>query len=343
VLSYSLKIGSGIPKVSAKNDSGLMLMDSLGGNLNLMAREGDVDFLADGSSLGHIGRATILDSGSLSFIAKYLPTSGEPIDALFAYGWITGRQQPLQNQPAGGVSAGELYGSFIGVGRFGRGSLLRATLKKSTSSTNEGIWSGGNTLLLRKGDVITENVKITRILRVWGISGAIPEDVFVDPQLVAHVQLSNRSQALLLRQSNGVLSPLIITGQPAPGIGLNKVTFASFQAIDVDPINGHYAILGSLKGVASTANQALWSGQTTLGNNNTQQYLRLPQIRLQKGELYHTAITNGDMIRSITLKPVVDGSGVGARGMAQVINRMGEILLTITGDRKVNELVKLTP
>jgi hypothetical protein len=40
-------------------------------------------------------------------------------------------------------------------------------------------------------------------------------------------------------------------------------------------------------------------------------------------------VTNGDLIRSLLLKPAVDASGVGGRGLAQVVSANGQILLTI--------------
>jgi hypothetical protein len=39
----------------------------------------------------------------------------------------------------------------------------------------------------------------------------------------------------------------------------------------------------------------------------------------------------------------VDASGVGGRGLAQVVSANGQILLTITGDRAVQETVRLSP
>jgi hypothetical protein len=151
------------------------------------------------------------------------------------------------------------------------------------------------------------------------------------------------NQALILRQLDENFLILLRTGDAAPGVGLSRVKVAALQAIDVDPINGHYAILGSLTGAATTANQALWSGQTRLGDDTTNQFQRLPKLRLQKGERYRTEVTNGDLIRSLALKPAVDASGVGGRGLAQVVSANGQILLTITGDRAVQETVRLSP
>ena len=56
-----------------------------------------------------------------------------------------------------------------------------------------------------------------------------------------------------------------------------------------------------------------------------------------------TLLTSGDLIRSVGMKPVGDASGVGGRGLGQVINYAGQIPLTITGDSKVQEMVRLTP
>jgi hypothetical protein len=69
----------------------------------------------------------------------------------------------------------------------------------------------------------------------------------------------------------------------------------------VDPVNGHYVILGSLRGTPSAT------------------------------------------IKSLAIKPTPDASGVGGRGLAQIIDDDGEILVEITNASNVKELVTLTP
>lgn len=218
--------------------------------------------------------------------------------------------------------------------------MCNLCLEPAPTTSNEGVWTENDLLLLRKGQSIGGGLNSARILRIWGVNGF---------QLLAQVQLSGtgvnatNNQALILRQSDENFLILLRSGDAAPGVGLSRVKVAALQAIDVDPINGHYAILGSLTGAATTANQALWSGQTRLGEDTTNQFQRLPKLRLQKGERYRTEVTNGDLIRSLSLKPAVDASGVGGRGLAQVVSANGQILLTITGDRAVQETVRLTP
>jgi hypothetical protein len=123
----------------------------------------------------------------------------------------------------------------------------------------------------------------------------------------------------------------------------------SIQAIDVDHNSGNYVILGSLKGAAATANQALWAGNAIEGNDTTLQWARMPQLKLRKGNRYSSAaggifpVTPDDVIRSISLTPVADSSGVGSRGLGQTINQLGAIMLTLTGDRNSKELLMLLP
>jgi hypothetical protein len=336
-LGYTLR--RGVAGVTAGNDSGLLLLDHSGQILDTSLRAGQ-SALGGVGTFGAFGRAAIYPSEWVSFLAKFIPASGRPVDALFYTGLAEGRNPPLQGQPAGGTTGGERYGVFTGLADNGQRDLLRATLTNSPAASNEGVWTDQEDLVLRKGQDLGDGLKLARIVRVWGSDLG---------QAVAQVRLSGpgvngaNNQALLLRQLDGNLLILLRTGQPAPGLGLNKVTVASLQAIDVDADQGHYTILGSLKGAPAAANQALWSGQITLGDDTTGQHLRLPRLLLQKGDLYHTESTPGDRIRSIALKPAPDPSGVGARGLAQVINRTGQIVLTLTGDRKVQELVRLTP
>jgi drug/metabolite transporter superfamily protein YnfA len=334
-LNYTLK--SGVASVTPANDSGLLLMSHAGTVTHFAAREGETAF-GGGGKFGSFGRAAVTNTGFVSFIAKFTPTGGKPLDALFYTGSSSARNTPLQGSTAGSTTYP--FGVFTGLTRIASSGLLRATLTGSPTTSNEGVWRESNTLLLRKGQFLGSGLTVSRIVRVWGINSV---------QVVAQVVLggsgvnSSNNQALILRQFDNNFLVLMRTGQPAPGIGLSKVTVGSFQAIDVDPVNGHYTVLGSLKGAATSANQALWSGNTNLGSDTTLQYLRLPRLRVQKGEPYATDATPGDIVRGIGLKPAVDASGVGGRGFGQVINDDGEILLTLTGDRKVQETVRLTP
>ena len=337
-LSYTLKARTGTAPVTTANDSGLLLMSHSGAIDLFNLREG-ADAFGRGGVFGQFGRAAMLNGESLRVIAKFIPTRGTPVDALFSTGLVSGFNLPKQGELAGGAG-GARYGVFTGVTRWSEQGVVRATLTGSPTTSNEGVWTENDLLLLRKGQSIGGGLNIARILRIWGVNGF---------QLLAQVEVSGtgvnvtNNQALILRQLDENFLILLRTGDAAPGVGLSRVKVAALQAIDVDPINGHYAILGSLTGAAITANQALWSGQTRLGDDTTNQFQRLPKLRLQKGERYRTEVTNGDLIRSLSLKPAVDASGVGGRGLAQVVSANGQILLTITGDRAMQETVRLSP
>lgn len=331
---YKLKASTtSTPPTKSNNDSGLLLMTHAGVVTHSGAREGSSTFLSPGGLppdiFGQFSRAAILNGNAVAFTCKVIPGVGKPVDSLFLTGAVTSRSDLTQGTTPPALTAGELLGTFTGVGRINNLGLLRTTLTKSPSSTNEAVWNSGGTLLLRKGQDIGSGIKITKILRVWGLNS---------DQLLAHVQLSNKATALILRQTPiGNFFTLISTRTQAPSF-ISGVDVATIQAIDVDPVNGHYVVLGSLKGLAANENQALWTGQTTLGTDMAPQ-ARLPILQLQKGSVFVSTNTPLNLIRSISIKPAVDPTGVGARGFGQQINSSGTTLVTLTGDRGIKEFV----
>jgi hypothetical protein len=335
ILGYSLKVGvAGVNKTSS---TGILLINHAGAVLAANAREGNTTGFGLGDpltlTLGKFGRASTSSTNSVYFLARKLDPPALPVETVFQHAGGVGMTAVSQGSLAGGTTAGEKYGILKGLTRVGPFGLVRATLKPSPTATNEGVWNSGGSLMLRKGQEISPDVKITKIIRVWGIDNG---------QVVAHVTLTGNKTALILVQTTNGILELMSTGQIAPGAG-GLATVGSLQAIDVDPVKGHYTILGSLRGVSSRANQALWSGTTTQGDDTTAQSQRLPVLRLQKGTPYSTSRTFSDTIKGLSIKPAVDSSGVGGRGLAQIINSSGQILLTITGDRAAKETVRLTP
>ena len=335
---YKLKASTtSTPATKSNNDSGLLLMSQAGAVTHSNAREGSSSFITPGGApsevFGQFSRAAILNGNAVAFTSKVIPPIGKPVDSLFLTGAVSSRSDLTQGTTPPALTAGELLGTFTGVGRIDSAvALLRTTLTKSPSSTNEAVWNSGGALLLRKGQDIGGGIKITRILRVWGINNG---------QLLAHVQLSNKATALILRQTTNGFLTLISTRSQAPSF-ISGVDVAAIQAIDVDPIQGHYVVLASLKGLAANENQALWTGQTTLGTDMAPQ-ARLPILQLQKGSVFVSTNTPLNLIRSISIRPAVDPTGVGARGFGQQINPSGATLVTLTGDRGIKELVLLNP
>jgi len=335
--------------VNRSNDSGILALTSAGSVLPAtpMMREGSPAF----GGGGNFGQFTAVRSGgrsgSIDFGAAFLSSIGG------------GAQQALFSIRANGSNStryakqGDLepsvapaaFRSFLAVTSSLTSSLYRATLSGSPSATNEGVWSSGSGLILRKGTVFDPlnfpGVVVRRIIRFWGRPGG--QVIFQATLGGTGVNRAN-NQALLLRQADGKFLALLRTGSQPPGVGRSGVTVAALQSVDVDPINGHYVIVGSLRGAPRTANQALWTGQTTLGGDTgpTQQ-LRLPGLRLLKGNTYSSNNTPRDMIRGIVLKPVLERTGAGGRGLAQAIGANGHVVVFVTGDRRAQELVRLDP
>ena len=342
-ITYKLKAGTGSPATNPATDSGLLLVNNLGAVLASGTREGSPAF--DGGTFGQFGRVASVGGGYTSFTAKWVSAPDAlPVDALFYTGSSSGRSTLVQGGSAGSGAAGEKYGTLTGITATASGlALVRATVTGGLSSTNEGVWMENGNVFLRKGDGVAFGLKVAKIIRVWGINSN---------QVVAHVTLAGgggvtaaNNQAVILCQSDGAYLFLARSGSQSastdPGV------IASIQAVDVEPINGHYIILASLKGSGTTAanNQTLITGQTTLGDNTVNQALRLPKSRFLKGATYSTLNTPSVIttIKSISIKPAADASGVGARGQAQIINSSGAFVATLTGLAGAQEMVKVTP
>ena len=147
--------------------------------------------------------------------------------------------------------------------------------------------------------------------------------------------------ALLLRQADDAWLVLLRTGDAAPGRMAGRVR--ALSTVDVDPVNGHYVVLGTLSGVPASANQVLWLGRTALGSDSSNQSLRLPQEVLRKGSLYQSSTTPSGRILGLALKTSAERSGAGGRGLGQTVGSDGSVVVTILGDRRTQDLVVIRP
>ena len=328
-LSLIYRLGGG---VLPDADTGLIMLNHVGAVILSSHREGTA--APGGGVLGQFARSTY-DGTFFSYQAKWIAAAGEPPkDAFFS---LSTRHTPLQGDLAGGTTAGERYGTFSGLTRRGTESIIRATLTGSPSATNEGVWSQSGTLLVRKGDDLGSGVKLARVLRVWGTDGN---------QLILHAVLagtgvtSANNQALICKPAAGGFQFLARTGSPCPGMPPG-CRLRSLSAVDVDPISSRYVVLATLSGVPAASAQALLSGRTTFGNDTLLSGLRLPNLILRKGQAYHTVSSITDTITSMSLKPTLDPSGVGGRGLGQVIAFDGSIVVIIKGRNGAEEVVRL--
>jgi len=346
----TMNLRNGVGGISATNDSVLLPLDHDGSLLATTApQEGGSAQVYTGNAADKLGQLTGRASASrgdfLFFTGAFIPSGLTGVPALFRIEKIgtTGALIAKQGDTANGTG-GAAYSSFPAISQDGGVSLFRAMVSGTPVTENEGIWRGAD-LILQKGkpfDVANfPEIAVRRILRFWPAGTG---------QVVIHAVLSGtgvtaaNNNALLLRQANGEFLSLIRTGDIAPGCQLSTVKVGSIQAVDVDPINGRYAVVGGLIGTAATANQALWGGKTTDGDDTlANRQLRCPTLRLRKGDAYSSSKTPRDVIRGISLKSFPDPTGAGGRGLGQAVSRRGLIGVTLTADRRLQELVTILP
>ncbi|MCB1207774.1 MAG: hypothetical protein KDK97_00540 [Verrucomicrobiales bacterium] len=327
--------------VSSGTDTGVLVLKHSGtvSGVGSLAREGQPAF--GGGVFGQFtGRAAVSfgsDVIGFSAVARQGTLNLPAVFTMKADGTL-----PTQVAKAGNAAPGAAPGtfsSFSGVGMSSGVALYKGLIKGVPATANEALWRGAN-LVFREGESLTgqPTVMISAIVRFWP---------GWNDQVIAQVKLkgagvnATNNQALLLKQSDGQHLVLARTGGSMDGI--DTATLGSIVTVDVNPGEGRYALVGVLRGAANNRNLALWTGSTSQGNDTTQQALRLPILRLRKGEVYSTAQTPLDTIRSLNIKPALDASGAGARGMAQAMGTNGDVAVFITGDRNVTELVLLPP
>ena len=353
-IPYKLKTSAATtPAVTSTNDSGMLLLNHAG-DFNDQPREGDLAYCNCGTFGQFSGRAANGVLPSVLFGAFFIPTPAQPVAQPVAALFVDSdngsiprsRIAAVGDTAPEAVPATATFSSFPALTTMGGVPLFRAKLKGAAASANEGIWLyGGATkvlLVLKGADLASAglpDVRIGSIVRFWPVvSGS---SVVVQVTLTGSgVTAANRS-ALLLRQRDGNYLVLLRTGDRAPGAG--PATVLAIQAVDVNPRSGHYAVLGSLKGAKSSDNQALWAGQTALGDVTNNQFQALPSLRLRKGERYLSTATPLGTIKGLSIKPAVDPTGAGGRGLAQVVGSSGHIAVSILTDGNVTEQVLLGP
>jgi len=338
VVSYNLRTG-GTAAVTSKTDSGLLLFNHNGTPLaNVSAREGSPAFGGEGVFGPIAGRASVLGN-VIHFPALYQPPTGRAVQALFSMttDGATTRRGARVGDEATGVTGAE-YAAFPASSQSDGEALFRATLRGVPTSGNEGLWLAGESapLALKGADVSASiSLKYARIQRFWP---AGPGRVIVQAKVSGAGVNASNNQVLVLIQENRERLLLMRTGFPAAGTGTARVR--AFSAVDVNPVTGAYAVLGTLSGAPAAANQALWVGRSDVGNSGALQAQRLPLLRMRKGQDYSTIITMGT-VRSMALRPAVDATGAGGRGLAHAVGANGTIGITILSDFRRSDLVLL--
>lgn len=337
--------------ISRQNDSGAIPIDHSGDPLGpFIVREGDAAFQVEGSFLQFLPWVSCGFTNEYFDFGSWLePQNGirRPIQGLF-YADTSGDGNEGASLLQGDIPddiAPVGIRSFSGFTQTNRNGFVRVNLTNAPRGTNQAIWIGAlnGMAAIRTGDAIDpsngSSPLIARIVRFWPVAeeSVVAQVILRGPG----VNASNRVALILFQEGDEKFLTLMRTGTAAPGFGSEAIQVGTIQAVEVSPVTGAYAILGSLRGVPGFANQVLWGGRIDIGDDTLNQHLRLPIPRLQKGMSYQTEQTQRDTIRSISLRPFPDRTGAGGRGLGQVVGPNDEIVTYITASRRAQELLLL--
>ena len=249
------------------------------------------------------------------------------------------------------------FSTFLGEtghpGLFGDSTLLRATIAGAgvTALNNEGLWStrsvngGAYTLALvvRKGITAVPGVSaglFTALSKYWGITNNC---VLFQATIKGTGITAANDTGLWLAQEDGTIIAVLREGDASPDLA-DPAKIGVLQAVEVEPLNGHYAVLVSLIGGSVGKDQLLLTGTLNTANATTKQALRLPAARLRKGIAYQATLGTTTSILSMTLPTTsVDASGAGGTGSARAINSAGKLVMKVMFNDKSTHVVTLDP
>ncbi len=367
LLPYRYRQGPG--GVTATNDTGILLTDSFASNVaDIKAREGE-DARGQDTFGQFFGRAAASSTFYYGFSAFVLPDGGgRPLRQCFTTNaggsfFNVVREGDLAPGLGGETDPSEVFrtvlGEVVDTGAFGIARALRGGTPLANRFA-EGFWrESGDALLLGRGTEIGStrdprtgeegaSFLASRFLRFWavGSNGMIVlvkgYGLGTNPSNdCALVHVTRHASPLYERYAYQVL---LREGDPVSAWDCPRVR--AIQRVEVDPINGNYAIVAALTG-APNRNQALFVGKAEINHPNpgsgentvSPHALRLPRIALRKGTIFNTPHAESTRLRSIVMQPLVDRTGAGGKGHGQVLNRNGELVLCLQFDNGAKELV----
>lgn len=356
VLGYGLAT-SGTGAATGSTDTGILALDHGGGVIggNGTAREGSPAFGVGGGTFGQFNARSAAGYEVIHFSASFKPASGSAGEAIF-------RMNKDGSNAARVVLAGDTPPDIVGdpdvatvkfssfpaisqqVGGLSENVIFKAILKSGDATRNEGLWMLPHTdipadqRILRKGDQVTglpAGVVFKSIQKFWPADN---DQVFVQATISGPGVTSGNNVVLMLRQEDGSQVLLMRTGDTLPAIGTAKIK--SISAVEVASGSGTYAILTTLSNAPSSSNQALWTGCTSFGSP-VNVAPRKPVLRLRKGDRYGSSQTESAVVKSMTLKPFIDSSGAGNRGLSRCVGFNGSVAVYVLIDRNVTELILL--
>lgn len=307
-ISYQLMPEAGV--ATASTDSGIIFADNAVGMLiDAQPREGQPAPVS--GQFGQFPARAAL--GGIRMACAVPRVTAGKVEQILYTRVILGLSDTAATEGGAAPGAGgALFSRFLSevVSMTGRISF-RATLKGTgvSAGTNEGLWQSGLGLVAREGSQVPgedAGVKWRRFLGLWPVA---------DDGLLFHATTS-KGTGLWVKQEDGSIFKLVHTGS----------AIRSILRVDVNPENGAYAVLVSLRGPAN-ANQALLTGTMAVGTPGSS--LRLPHLRLKKSIF----------VKSMSLQKANDASGAGGKGLPQVINKAANVALTCRRSAGVTEVV----
>ncbi|MCB1228731.1 MAG: hypothetical protein KDN19_00600 [Verrucomicrobiae bacterium] len=357
LIGVAYRLRRNVGGVDATNDSGVLLTpDDGSAPSDTEAREGNTAIFGE-TYAQFFGRVAQNRSAHYAYSAYVVPNGGgRPLQQCFMNNEANGNllfnvAKQGDDAPLGfyRLSPGETatFRTILGEGMIPDQGVARARIVRAgNSSGNEGLWAAFESIprIIKGEEFDAPGTKLQRILRFWPLE---------DGNIALLIKLSgpavnpgNDCALAMLEKIPSVdfwnLKKLVREGDAVCDWDCPRIR--AIQRVDVDPINGNYAAVVSLTG-SPARNQALLTGDTGLAHPNPPigsgdfTNLRRPNLVLRKGTLYNTPYAESTRLRSIVLEPRIDRTGSGGKGLGQVINENGEVVLCLQFDDGAKELV----
>jgi len=351
-VAASYLLTKGVGGVTVGTDSGVFAVDTAGAVLTGFStgsrhREGEPAPGAIGTYGQFLGRVAYSGPANYFYFPAYFVPTGEavPVQALFYDNDTTGLFSRIATQGLDAPGPGAiLIQTLVGETVQGIYGAYRATLSgdDTNAGTNEAIYSEQGFSALRKGQVpdpLEPAVTVSRFLGFWLLNSGQTVVVWANLRGPG-VNASNDGALYLIKNAGTYIRELIREGDPV--CGPDRPRLGTIQGIDVDTVNGNYAILASLTG-NPPANQGLLTGRVDAGNDTTLSPLRRPVLKLRKGTAYQALYGESTTIQSLSLSPTTDRGGAGAKGRGQVINNQAEVIVTVGFTNRAQEVMAGRP
>jgi len=337
-LPMKLKSGTGTTPVTAASDSAVLTYPTT------LIREG---VTAAPGGLGNYGQINPRAAQPDAQVVLSAFTQTSPPQQVVSMNATLVAKSP-DIAPGTGVPGGA-FRSFLGetaINGAGQYPLFRATLVTDapsvTSATNEGLWAdrgAGLELILRKGDTILGGGGTIKPFIDYGIDK--------DGVVIALVQLggsgvSAKNDLAIIRQAPGSTTIELREGSAVAGSDGARV--GTIQAIDMPfgPVSSYYGVLCSLvveSGGATSKNNLAWFTADTSAGSASERALRVPTLRLRKGERYIAPGGEDRLVSFASPKNLRDATGAANTGMSHVLSSTGTLATIVTYPDKRKALI----